>query len=79
MLAAPTALHLSGCSGNPDVTLMRFNGSYFQPLATKRFYCLNTDGGWQSWGRQRAGDYRFEFNPRTANGRLTVSYFHGGW
>ena len=78
-----TDLHLVNCSANPDITLQRSpNGStgWANVGGPKRFWCLNTDGGWHNWGDQPAGYYRFFIdNPRSTNNRLSVGYFHAAW
>lgn len=78
-----TDLHLVNCSANPNIALQRSpNGvnNWANVGAPKRYWCLNTDGGWQGWGDQPAGYYRFVIeNPRSANGRLSVGYFHAAW
>jgi hypothetical protein len=75
--AQVTALHLVNCNGNPDIKLMSTRGTDY---GTKRFYCLNTDGGWQVWGLMPRGDYYFEVvAPRSTTGSLIAGYYHVGW
>ncbi len=78
-----TDLHLVNCSANPDIALQRSsNGStgWTNVGAPKRFWCLNTDGGWKGWGDQPAGYYRFVIdNPRSSDNLLDVGYVHIAW
>lgn len=82
--ADPTSLHLWNCSSNPDIDLLFYVSSgpdqgWHKVGTTKRFWCLNTDGGWKSWGRQtRVGWYGFYVANHRGTGPLSGS-LHGGW
>jgi hypothetical protein len=81
--ANPTSLHLWNCSSNPNIDLFYYQTGYepgwVKVGTTKRFWCLNTDGGWQSWGRQtRVGWYGFYIANHRGTGPLRGS-LHGGW
>lgn len=78
------SLHLSVCNGNPDITLMRYGTSGWVPAlttgATKRFWCLNTDGGWLTWNNLPPGVYHYEVtNPRNGTTELDIAYAHAAW
>lgn len=78
----PTALHLVNCKSNPDITLFYWheNISTWVSQGTKRFWCLNTDSGWQFWDYRGSGYYHLEItNPRSSDGLLDVGYFHAAW
>lgn len=82
--ANTTSLHLSDCSSNPDIDLLFYVNSgpdqgWHKVGTTKRFWCLNTDGGWQSWGRQtRVGWYGFVVANHRGTGPLS-GWLHAGW
>lgn len=82
--ANATVLHLTNCSSNPDIDLLFYVSSgpdqgWHKVGTTKRFWCLNTDGGWQSWGRQtRVGWYGFVVANHRGTGPLS-GWLHAGW
>jgi hypothetical protein len=80
----PTSLHLWDCSSNPDIDLFFYVSSgvdqgWHKVGTTKRFWCLNTDGGWKTWGRQtRVGWYAFSIANHRGTGPLS-GWMHAGW
>lgn len=80
----PTSLHLWDCTSNPDIDLFFYVSSgvdqgWHKVGTTKRFWCLNTDGGWKSWGRQtRVGWYAFHITDHRGTGPL-AGWMHAGW
>lgn len=55
----PTEIRLQGCGSNPDLQVWYrpAGGSWVAVGAPKRFWCLNSDSGFISWGRLGVGDY----------------------
>jgi hypothetical protein len=76
-----TVLHLQYCSSNPEIRLERREGTRWENMGSKIFYCLNQDSGWLSWGDMDEGLYRWYLVDVRWAGRTWVSidYYHGAW